>query len=336
MNMKIEHGGGLTFAMSYYGGRVEDWLDLSTGINPESLSFPAIPEYIWNRLPDTYLLEEMLEAARTFYNVPAKQPLVAAPGTQSLIQLLPFLREKGQVAIVSPTYQEYSFCFLRAGWNVAECKTIADIPPEATIVIIVNPNNPDGRCYQAIELLAVARKLNEKNGLLIIDEAFCEAENSQSLTGFADEVPIIVLKSFGKYFGLAGLRLGFAFADQETVNEIDKWLGPWAVSGPALFIAKYAFSRSAKEMADFEARIQARRQKLAAVLRRCGLNEIGGSSLFTLVRHAKAAKIYEELARKHILVRKFDYASDWLRIGLCKEEADLVRFEQALNAILNQ
>lgn len=321
-------------AMARYGGKFEDWLDLSTGINPESFSLPDLPDFIWNRLPDAHLLDEMLRSAKDFYKVDQDRPLVAAPGTQALIQLLPYLRAIGQVAIISPTYQEYSICFDMAGWSVVECTTIDAIPAEATVAIVVNPNNPDGRSYTAPELLSLARKMGEKNGILIIDEAFSETEDIVSLANFAEQAPIIVLKSFGKYFGLAGIRLGFAFADQKTVSEIERRLGPWAVSGPALAIAKYAFSQNFEELADFDARIQSRKRALSGTLQRCGLAELGGSSLFTLVQHPDAEKIYEALAEQHILIRKFDYASDWLRIGLCKDEADLFRFEQVLSDIL--
>lgn len=327
--MIIEHGGGLDQAIALYGGTKNQWLDLSTGINPEAYALPVIEPQLWNRLPDAGLLQETLASARHYYGVSDDAPIVAAPGTQALIQIAPELLKPATVAILSPTYQEHAACFRSAGWRVVECQTVEDIPAEALVAVIVNPNNPDGRVVPPTHLQALSRKLGARGGFLIVDEAFADAHEGISVAAFAATEPLIVLKSFGKFFGLAGLRLGFALCNEAIAAKLRARLGPWAVSGPALTIAKAAFS-GGPEFDAFNRRVDQRRAALSAVLARAGLEEVGGTALFALVQHAQAHALFEALAQQHILLRKFDYAPNWLRIGLADDEAAFVRLEQAL------
>ena len=334
MNTHIEHGGALDRAIARFGGKTEEWLDLSTGINPEHFPLPDFTPALWNRLPDEGLLQRVLVSGRRYYNLADDAPVVAAPGTQALIQLIPTLVEPSTVAILSPTYQEHAASFTAAGWNVVECQTLEDIPHDARVVTIVNPNNPDGRIIARPDLLDLARKLGERGGFLVVDEAFADPHIEVSVAAHAVTSPMIVLKSFGKFFGLAGVRLGFLLASAEIVKTVTQRLGPWAVSGPALAIADHAFQSDA-ELQAFRARIDWRRAELATVLKRCGLKEMGGTALFVLVAHPEAHAIYDALCEKHILVRKFAYQPQWLRIGLAADEAALVRLEQALRHILH-
>lgn len=332
MKPQIEHGGGLDRAIARFGGTFGDWLDLSTGINPEHFPLPAFDAALWNRLPDDGLLQRVLEGARRYYRVGENAPIVAAPGTQALIQLLPRLATPASVAVVGPTYQEHAVSFASAGWDVIECASMADIPQRARVAVVVNPNNPDGRIAARPELLALAKELGARGGFLIVDEAFADAHGELSIADEAASAPMVVLKSFGKFFGLGGVRLGFMLAGAEMVQALAERLGPWAVSGPALAIAEHAFGDEAALHA-FRQRIAARRRGLADVLERCGLPEIGGTALFSLVRHGRGHALHRALCERHILVRKFDYAPEWLRIGLAPDDAGLARLEHALRDI---
>lgn len=341
MKEAIEHGGALDKAMARYGGTKEDWLDLSTGINPEAFALPPLPSALWNRLPDEGLLQETLARARLYYGVGDQAGLVAAPGTQALIQLLPTLLNSGPnsgiepatVAVLTPTYQEHARCFAACGWKVVECATIADIPDAASVVVIVNPNNPDGRLIARQELLDLAEKLESRGGFLIVDEAFADADPAESLASEAGRTGLLVLKSFGKFFGLAGVRLGFVIGEAKRTNTIAQRLGPWAVSGPTLAIARHAFS-STDALKAFHKRLNARRQALAGLLARCGLKELGGTALFALVEHEDAQALHTRLCERHILVRKFAYAPHWLRIGLALEADDYARLEKVIQEFL--
>lgn len=329
MSAEIEHGGALDRAIARFGGRPQDWLDLSTGINPEHFPLPELTAELWNRLPDERLLRETLRLARGYYGLGEDAKIVAAPGTQALIQLIPALVAPSTVAVLGPTYQEHAASFAACGWKIVQCATLHEVPDDAMAAVIVNPNNPDGRVVSRDDLLDMARKLGSRGGFLIVDEAFADAHEDVSVAADVEDLPMIVLKSFGKFFGLAGVRLGFAIGAMRFVTALQQRLGPWAVSGPALVIASHAFSDPAL-LSDYRARIEERRRGLSSVLEKSGLKEIGGTALFSLVEHPEAYALYAGLCQRHILVRKFDYASRWLRIGLPLDDVALARFEEAL------
>lgn len=279
MSAEIEHGGALDKAVARFGGRPQDWLDLSTGINPEHFPLPELTPEIWNRLPDEGLLQETLRLARSYYRLNEKAPIVAAPGTQALIQLVPTLIAPSTVAILGPTYQEHAASFAASGWKVVQCVTLDEIPSEATAAVIVNPNNPDGRVISKEALLQLAQKLGARGGFLVVDEAFADAHEAVTIAANAEDAPMIVLKSFGKFFGLAGVRLGFAITGGRFVEALERRLGPWAVSGPALAIANHAFS-DAGTLADYRTRIDLRRAELSAVLDKSGLRKLAARRCF--------------------------------------------------------
>lgn len=320
MTGRIVHGGGITAAARLHGGRPEDWLDLSTGINPNPVPLPDIPVSAWHRLPDQYLVERAREAAKGYYRSGDILPL-PVPGTQSVIQLLPRLVAAGSVAILSPTYGEYARAFRLAGVPLNEVNGINDVTDDNGLVVVVNPNNPDGRLLPVDRLRELHDWLRESGGLLVVDEAFGDMGPEGSLAPYASSMPnLIIFRSFGKFFGLAGLRLGFVIAEASILARFEDWLGPWAVSGPALSLAASFMDGDTTTIRN---RILDRRAALDAVLHRAKLNIAGGTGLFALVADDRASDIYAYLCHHHILVRKFDYAPNWLRFGLAPdEEAD--------------
>ncbi|AYG66546.1 MULTISPECIES: threonine-phosphate decarboxylase CobD [unclassified Rhizobium] len=320
MTSRIIHGGGITAAARQYGGRPEEWLDLSTGINPNPVPLPEIPVAAWHRLPDQHLQERARAAAKGYYRSGDILPL-PVPGTQSVIQLLPRLVPGGSVAILSPTYGEYARAFTLAGLRVRQVSTIAELTADDRLVVAVNPNNPDGRTLPIEQLRDLHQRQRQHDGILLVDEAFGDIEPAASMAPFAASMPnLIIFRSFGKFFGLAGLRLGFVIAEAAIMSRFEDWLGPWAVSGPALSIAA---SLMESDTSYIRNRILERHAALEAVLRRSHLNVAGGAMLFALVADDRAEGIYTHLCRHHILVRKFDYARNWLRFGLAPhEEAD--------------
>ncbi|MGH6760131.1 MAG: threonine-phosphate decarboxylase CobD [Phyllobacterium sp.] len=327
--MVIEHGGALDRAVAQYGGQVEDWLDLSTGINPEAFPIPGMNAEIWNRLPDQRVLDNALQSARDYYGVPSSAGIMAGPGTQALIQIIPELVAPGDACILWPTYEEHEASFVRAGWKVSHSRRLEDIPDAAKVVAVVNPNNPDGRIAPVQELIPLADRLAAKGGFLVVDEAFADPHPEMSIAAHAGREGLIVLKSFGKFFGLAGLRLGFAITDRRFAGRLSERLGPWAVSGPALVIAAHAFS-GGEALQNFTERLAERRQRLSVVFPQSGLREAGGTMLFSLVETRAAQEIYEALCEQRVLVRKFAYAPNWLRFGLPLDEADAQRLGSAL------
>jgi cobalamin biosynthetic protein CobC len=328
----MKHGGDLSEAIARFGGAPDSWLDLSTGINPWPYPVPGkLPSQSWQRLPERVAEEQLIEAARAAYKVPAGVGIAPAAGTQVLIQILPHLIARGTVAIVGPTYSEHAAAFARAGHRVLSITSLKALPQEAAHAVIVNPNNPDGQITDRSAIATAARVLTQRGGRLVIDEAFADVEPDCSSVEISHYFPIVVLRSFGKFFGLAGLRLGFAIGRTDLVAEIATALGPWSVSGPALFIGRTALSDHAW-IATTRGRLHQQMGRLDTVLRAADCKIIGGTSLFRLARHPDAQAIHARLAGQQIWTRSFDHAGDLLRFGLPPDDSALQRLAAALTS----
>ena len=306
------------------------WLDLSTGVNPWSWPIPVhLPADIWQRLPSRADEEALIAAAREAYAIPAGAGIVAAAGTQSLIQWLPQLASDGPVAIVEPTYNEHAPAWRMAGHDVIARADLDDLPPVVRHVVVVNPNNPDGRVISRAALTHIAALVKERGGWLVVDEAFADVEPETSVIKLCADWPIVVLRSFGKFYGLAGLRLGFAVAPPEIERQIALALGPWACSGPALTIGAAAL-RDREWAHRARLAIQRQARKLDHVLAGAGFTIVGGTGLFRLARRADTSKVHASLSARHIWCRRFDWADDLLRFGLPRDDRDLERLAAAL------
>jgi cobalamin biosynthetic protein CobC len=324
------HGGGLSEATSRFGAPLAGWLDLSTGINPTAYPHIAVSPDAWARLPDAGALGDLLDAARAAYGVPARAGLCAAPGTQAILQVLPdVIGGGGDVAVVSPTYSEHGHIWRSAGRNVVEVSGLGAIG-DAAVVVIVNPNNPDGARVAPDELAAVHQRLAAQGGLLVIDEAFADVTPEISMVSRAGADGLLILRSFGKFFGLAGLRLGFATGPERLIEALSARLGPWAVSGAAIEIGARALA-DADWIAAMRQNLAGLREQLDLVLTRAGMEIIGGTDLFRLVAVDDAAALHEQLGKVGILVRKFADHPTWLRFGLPGDDEGLKRLARALS-----
>lgn len=325
----MKHGGDLSEAMAQFGGAQEAWLDLSTGINPNPYPLPPLPHDVWQRLPSRDNEAALLAAARRAYAVPDDVGIVAAPGTQALIQWLPRVVQHRAVAIVSPTYNEHATAWRLAGHEVSAIGAVAEIPLAARHVVIVNPNNPDGRVVDHVALTRCVEIVASRDGMMVIDEAFVDLDPAISAVALCKDWPVVVLRSFGKFFGLAGLRLGFAIGPQRLIAQVREVMGPWICSGPALVVGRIALEddRWANETRD---KLREEAAKLDAVLQAAGFAPAGGTKLFRLVRHPHASAYHTALARQRIWCRRFDGADDLLRFGLPPDDAALDRLARAL------
>jgi cobalamin biosynthetic protein CobC len=332
LRSSIRHGGALDAAVARHGGRRADWLDLSTGINPVAYPVPDVPAAVWQALPDAKALQDCLDAARLYYRVPDAAGIVAAPGTQAIIQRLGEAMLRGPVLIVGPTYGEYAAQFASAGHQIEMVGTLDDCLEHPGHVVACHPNNPDGRLVVAGQVQALLRQKAEHGWQVVVDEAFSDCAPERSVIQMAGAANLIILKSFGKFFGLAGLRLGFMIGPRATVDQMARTLGPWAVSGPALSIGAAALSDSDWITAT-RARLARDRLRLGSMLVDAGLTLIGATDLFVLVSHRKAAQIEVELARRHILVRGFDVYPDRLRFGLPADDRGFARLAAALTSV---
>lgn len=324
----VFHGGRLDAAVSKYGGSREGWLDLSTGINPNAFPIPELANESWQRLPDETAQSNLLATARDYYRVPENAGLVAGNGTQAILQNLPFVLKPKTVAIVSPTYEEHRHCWEAAGREVLAMNTLIEAVEAAEIVVVVNPNNPTAITYQPDAPLEAAKKLVEKSGFLIVDEAFGDVVPELStVPRLLDNM--IVLRSFGKFFGLAGLRLGFAIGSQSIADRLSSKLGPWSVSGPALEIGTAAL-KDTDWVFTARAQIKQNAEDQVEVIKACGLELIGNAGLFMEFEHTQASRIHEALCQDHIFVRSFVDRKTRLRFGLCKNMEELERLAWVL------
>lgn len=321
------HGGDLVTAELRFGRPEGGWLDLSTGINPFAYPLPEIAPARWERLPDATLENALRHAAAEAYGVDDPEQVVAVPGTQAIIQLLPRLRPFSNVAVVGPTYGEHTVCWAAAGHQVMPCETL-DRVGDAEVVVVVNPNNPDGRRLDPARLLELAEGLARRGGLLVLDEAFCDVTPELSLAAKAGP-GLVVLRSFGKFFGLAGLRLGFVISDLPLARLARQVFGPWSISGPALVIGRAALS-DRRWIAETRQRLAQEAAQLDNILMRANLSVTGGTSLFRLVNAPRAWALYEHLGQRGILVRPFAASPRWLRVGLPPGEEARARLKEAL------
>jgi cobalamin biosynthetic protein CobC len=317
----IAHGGDLGEVRRRHPDAPRPWIDLSTGINPLPYPVGELPADVWSRLPSHEAERTLIAAAAARYRCAPGQ-LVAAPGTQALIQILPRLMSRSRVAIVGPTYAEHEHNWRRHGHDVTVVATSLDAA-NADVVVVVNPDNPTGRLLPTRTLRGVAARL------MIVDEAFVDLLPGDA--GLAVDLPsnAIVLRSFGKTYGLAGLRLGFAIAHEPLAGRLREELGPWAVSGPALTIGAAALADDAWLQAT-ATRLAVDALALDALLVSAGFTILGGTTLFRLASHPQAPDKIDELARGGIHVRAFRHQPTWLRFGLPRGDEQFRRLSAAL------
>lgn len=310
------------------GTRPEDWLDLSTGISPYPWPVPAIPPACWQRLPEEE--DGLVEAAQVYSGAPAVLPV---SGTQCAIQLLPRLRPPGRVAVLGPTYAEHAHAWKQHGHAVREISADAleTALEEFDVVVAVNPNNPTGILRPRETLLRWHENLSGRGGWLVVDEAFMDATPQYSVSGETHREGLIVLRSFGKFFGCPGARLGFAAARPETLEALRELAGPWAVSGPARWIGQRALLDTAWQESA-RARLVQTGQELAALLTAHGLAPSGGTPLFQWARTANAERMERHFLRQRILPRRFREPAS-LRFGLPCGKEGWKRLREALETL---
>jgi cobalamin biosynthetic protein CobC len=325
----LVHGGDLDAARKLFPGAPEPFLDLSTGINPHPYPIPQLPSDVFAKLPQPEALSRLVAVAAGAYGAPSPAHVVAAFGSQILVAQTAFLLARGRASILAPTYAEHGRVVELAGHNVFEVAEVGQLA-DARIAIVVNPNNPDGRVITKDALLALADRLRRRGGLLLVDEAFMDVGPDDASLG--DQVEcgnVVVLRSFGKFYGLAGLRLSFAIAAPNIAARIAAALGPWPVSSAALAVGTEALEDAAWRAAARKALAEAA-GRLDALLARAGLSVIGGTSLFRLVRTSEAESLFQSLGQAGILVRRFSEHPSWLRFGLPGAESEWQRIERAL------
>jgi cobalamin biosynthesis protein CobC len=325
------HGGNVGAARRLFPDAPQPWIDLSTGVNPHPYPLPDLAPDLWARLPEPDDLTALEAIAAYRYGANAAQT-IAAPGSQAIIQWLARLHPNARVGALGFSYGGHADAWRAAGAKIETVESIGDLTA-FDVAIVVNPNNPDGRLTDRDSLLALHGALATHGGILIVDEAFMDFDtHGQSLVGALPHNHVAVLRSFGKTYGLAGLRLGFAIASGDLGAQLRAGLGAWPVSGPAIAVgrralADYTWLEQARQRAADEA------ERLDRLLIGHGFEMVGGAALFRLARHRDARAILDDLLSRGILTRPFAAFPDLLRFGLPGEPEHWRRLDAALRTI---
>mgnify|MGYP000087671823 CR=1 FL=1 len=325
----LEHGGQLIKMAEQYSIGSHDWLDLSTGINPHGWPVPAeLPASLWSQLPEDD--DGLIPAAHAYYQTDS---LLAVAGSQAAIQALPQCRAHSRVGVLSLAYAEHQHAWKQAGHDiiVLDPSTIDKRLHTVDVLIIINPNNPTGQRFSREQLLTWHQKIARRGGWLIVDEAFIDATPQHSLSSEPAQIGLIILRSLGKFFGLAGLRVGFVLADSALLRQLAEYLGPWPIASPSRYIAHLALADK-QWQATTRQSLQQDAQKLHAILAAAGFKQSHGCALFQWVETEQADKIHQQLASQGIYTRLFEQPKS-LRFGLAKTPQDWQRLSIALHGL---
>ncbi|MFT4906636.1 MAG: cobalamin biosynthetic protein CobC [Oleispira sp.] len=351
------HGGALNAAAEFFHIPRAEWLDISTGINPTSWPVPEIPTRVWQRLPEEQKqAEESLENAALAYYLASEQceaqitvaNILSCAGSQQGIRLLPFLyaalqhgrKHEAKVWVTSGSYAEHGMAWEEQGHRVRKvaCDKISELLTQqpVDVLILLNPDNPSGHRWPAEQLLKWWSILHRRGGWLIVDEAFMDMTPQQSLVGSSEREGLFVLRSLGKFFGLAGLRLGFVFAAEKNIQRLHKMLGPWIVSHPAQYLGHLALQDNTWiNQQRFDLNEQSLR--LASLLEQHSRCQCSGTGLFQTVYHEHSEDLFNQLAQQGILVRYLPATSktlSGLRFGLPdNDENHWQRLDDALSQL---
>ena len=328
MSDELRHGGAIDKIAKMFTEAPTPWVDLSTGINP--WPYPVEPGSLTSleKLPTNADYERCRNALSTSLNAP-EDNIVLAPGSELLISLLPSIISPSNLAILSPTYGDHVQRWRSAGAEVTQAEAPLELADGIDAVVVCNPNNPDGRGFSIDDLETARKKLAARGGFLIVDEAFADLTPEQSMAAHGGKPGLIILRSFGKFYGLPGLRLGAIIAPKNLCEGLSARLGAWPVSGMALEIGARAF-KDEDWQAQTQAKLAAAAHQLDEILKGGGLNTQGGSNLFRFVETPDAADLWQKLAKAGIYVRRFSWSNSFLRFGLPSNEEEQDRLEQAL------
>lgn len=333
----LTHGGNVDRLIAAYPDAPRPWLDVSTGINPWPYPVPALAPEVFARLPTVTDYRRCRNAIAGAIGCP-ETACVPIPGSEWLIRALPRLLVTdpawSTVVLTHPSYADHEWAWRRAGARVRVQDDPLAIADEVRAVVVCNPNNPDGRVWTVEQLEAVRARVAWHGGWLIIDEAFADLTPTYSCAGFAGRAGLIILRSFGKFFGLPGVRLGAVLASPAVRERIEAALGYWSVSGPALALGALAY-QDRDWITATRVHLAQRCTELHRVCMSVGLEVRGGTDLYTYVRvpgdGLAAHHLWHALCQRGVYCRRFRDPTDHLRIGLPADDRGRDRLRAALS-----
>ena len=324
----LAHGGQLRNAAQKYNIPLKNWIDLSTGINPNAYPIPEIPISCWQRLPEND--DGLLNAAQEYYQA---EKLLAVAGSQAAIQALPLLYPRSRVGVLYPAYAEHEHCWQQAGHQIIRLtpKSVEKHLSSLQVLIIINPNNPTAALFPKEQLLDWQQGLQAQNGVLIVDEAFMDTCPEHSLASLSPRKGLIVLRSIGKFFGLAGIRCGFVIAEESLLQALEQKLGVWSLNHPGRYVAATALKDKDWQQHTLK-QLNNQSLRLQSLLNSEGLHVSGSHALFQWVKTPDAKLWHQKLAKQGILTRLFTEPSS-LRFGLPRDEEQWQKLISVLNEV---
>ncbi len=324
----LHHGGRLKTASAQYGIPLEKWLDLSTGINLSGYLVSNVPNECWLRLPED---EDNLEAAACDYY--GAQQLLPVAGSQAAIQALPHMRAHSRVGVLSPGYAEHAAGWQNAGHEVLQLSAdeIEKKLPLLDVLVLIHPCNPSGQRFSTNVLLHWHSLLAQRGGWLVVDEAFMDVTPEHSICAHAHLPGLVVMRSLGKFFGLAGARVGFVAAEPKLLSDMKNRLGPWTINAPARWVATQALQDTNWQL-ETRARLLRDASRMIRLLKQHGLTPSGGSALFQWHCTQHAAELHRLLAAQAVLTRLFDQPAA-IRFGIPVTDAQWAQLKLALESL---
>tara|TARA_Y100000590_G_scaffold467150_1_gene644999 strand:- start:3543 stop:4568 length:1026 start_codon:yes stop_codon:yes gene_type:complete len=327
------HGGDISSVKKIYKN-IDKWIDLSSGINPNAYSALKFNAGVYKSLPSKDKLLELLYAAQKYYMIGKDCHIIPYSGAQGFIDILPLIiNNKKSVQVLSPTYFEHYTTWKKMNYKVELIDKLENIDNFSSIIIIVNPNNPDGKMYEQSKVGRILENIDKQGGLLIIDESFMD---STPECGFRDNIQnrnVIIIRSFGKFFGLPGLRLGFLYGNSRYIREIEKSIGPWPISSSSIEIGIKALQDD-KWILKTISELKSNSGKLSDLFSSLNIKIVGRTNYFILIEYDDAILLNNMLARKGIWTRSFSYNSKWLRIGLPRNALEFKYLSNTLVSII--
>ena len=331
MSDDLLHGGAIDALQAAYPDAPTPWIDLSTGINPWPYPNTAVSPSHLHRLPTASAMQACRQSLAENLGV-SPDAIVLAPGSELLIRLLPDAIRPRQVAMASPTYADHKHVWSKAGADIIETKDSLQLASNVDAIVVTHPNNPDGRVFNPNLLEKAREELAARGGWLFLDEAYADLMPERSLAHMSGAAGLIILRSFGKFYGLAGLRLGALLAPDNVQAIIADKLGSWPISGPALEIGARAFADKAWQDETRQS-LNAAAARLDTILTRGGLRVLGGTDLFRFVDAGDAHAVFDHLAQAGVYVRRFDWSREHLRFGLPANAEEERRLAEALTLL---
>jgi threonine-phosphate decarboxylase len=350
------HGGNIYAASRDLRCQPASMLDFSASINPLGMA-PGAVQVVQASLelathypdPDCY---ELKQALGRFHGIDPECVCIGN-GSTELIFLLPKTLALRRALIPGPTFSEYAAAMRAVGGEVSMLlappeeefrirlsQVAAALQRSLDCVWLCNPNNPTGQLWTKAQVLELWKKARRVGASLIVDEAFidyCEADSVVSEA--TSRAGLLVLRSFTKFYGMPGLRVGYLVAEPTVIRRIEAMRLPWSVNNLAQVAAIASLNETSYAVRSRQLIIE-ERPRLAAALAGQGWVPCPSSANFLLVRlpsFLKSAAVAAATRRQGVLIRDCEsfegMGQQWIRVAV-RTAAEHERLVQALKNAL--